>query len=193
MNDYLVIAVLLACFAYSNYNTNSLTGSIKQSCPLCASCPPDRICPPEKVSPDKKNIYNKIIESFPLYYSLMFYKQGDPNLARDEYNKFFETNPEYSEYKFNDGENENDNKLGPKSILSKLILDTLSSKYIMERNKEIPKMTNQQLFLWIMERTKLVLSNSTKIPSEADVVVTCMKELEIIRPGISAQMKLKPI
>lgn len=195
MDNYLIIAVLLICFAYSNYNVNALSGSIKQSCPVCTSCPtekvcsPEKVCPAEKACPAGKNIYNKIIESFPLYYSVIFYKQGDPKLAINEYNKFFETNPEYSDYKFADGEDDND-KLGPKSIMSKLILDTLTSKYIIERNKEIPKMTNQQLIYWLAERNKFVLSNSPKMPSEVEIWNAGMKDLELIRPGAAAQLKL---
>lgn len=184
MNKYLtIIAVLFACTAY---NTILLLNPSRQPTP-------EKVCPLMKVCPDRKNIYDKIVESFPLYYSSMFYAGGDQILTMKEYDDFFKLNPEYSKYKMGEGvgdiKNADVDRL-EKVMFSKLITDTLCSKYISERNLEIVNMDNDQLVKWLIEKNNMILSRyPSNKPSELDVWTSTLRDVNRIRPEAISVLK----
>jgi hypothetical protein len=89
-----------------------------------------------------------------------------------------------------DSGNNGDNNSLEKVMFSKLITDTLCSKYISERNKEIVNMDNDQLASWLIEKNNMILLRySSNRPSSLDVWAMTLKDLENIRPEAVSVLK----
>lgn len=198
MNNYL-IPIIVLCSAMV-YNTFLLFDTINHKCPLISPTPTTphntyNTCLACQDIPVQKNIYDTIIESFPLYYSSMFHTGGSQRATKEEYNKFFKLNPEYSKYKMIESVEgadirSNDEDKLDKIMFSKLITDTLCSKYISERNKEIVNMDNDQLASWLIEKNNMILLRySSNRPSSLDVWTMTLKDIETIRPEAVSVLK----
>lgn len=178
MNNYFII---IAFFAFTAYTTILFLDTINHICPSIQS--------ENKSYLDKKNIYDEIIESFPLYYSSMFYGGGNQKSTMEEYDRFFQLNPKYYKYKITNDKN-NDNNSLDKLMFSKLITDTLCSKYIKEKDKEIITMDNDQLAKWLIEKNTIILSRySSTRPSDLDIWSRTLRDINNIRPEAVSVLK----
>ncbi len=132
---------ILICLLGIEYNFISV-------CKPCKQCDP---CP-------KITLQDKILNTFTNTINTRLTKNMSvidmneyQNIYLNDYTQFFNTYPEYAEYKLSSGDDVTDN-LDNRLLLFLFIQDTLNSKIIYEKDKLISTMSNEELLQWIEEK-----------------------------------------